>query len=63
MTALLSSFKEAKQALSDQGIELGVKVIRKLAYRYLHSALLEGNFLELIYFVFQRVKTSFPRLS
>ncbi len=34
MTALLSSFKEAKQVLSDQGIELGVKVIRKLAYRY-----------------------------
>jgi hypothetical protein len=29
----------------------------------LHSALLEGNFLELIYFIFQRVKTSFPRLS
>jgi hypothetical protein len=34
LTALLSSFKEAKQVLSDQGIELGVKVIRKLAYRY-----------------------------
>ena len=34
MSALLSSFQEAKQVLSDQGIELGVKVIRKLAYRY-----------------------------
>ena len=34
MSALLSSFHEATQVLSDQGIELGVKVIRKLAYRY-----------------------------
>jgi hypothetical protein len=34
LTALLSSFKETKQVLSDQGFELGVKVIRKLAYRY-----------------------------
>lgn len=34
MSALLSSFQEAKQVLFDQGIELGVKVIRKLAYRY-----------------------------
>ena len=34
LTALLSSFKEARQVLSDQGFELGVKVIRKVAYRY-----------------------------
>ena len=34
MSALLSSFQEAKQVLSEQGIELGVKVMRKLAYRY-----------------------------
>ncbi len=34
MSALLSSFQEAKQVLFDQGIDLGVKVIRKLAYRY-----------------------------
>ncbi len=34
MSALLSSFQEAKQVLSEQGIGLGVKVIRNLAYRY-----------------------------
>jgi hypothetical protein len=34
LTALLSSFKEARQVLSEQGFELGVKVIRKVAYRY-----------------------------
>ncbi len=34
MSALLSWFQEAKQVLFDQGIDLGVKVIRKLAYRY-----------------------------
>lgn len=34
LAALLSSFKEARQVLSEQGFELGVKVIRKLAYRY-----------------------------
>ncbi len=33
LAALLSSFKETRQVLSDQGFELGVKVIRQLAYR------------------------------
>lgn len=34
MSALLSSFQEARQVLLDQGIDLGVKVVRKLSYRY-----------------------------
>ena len=37
-TALLSSFKEVQQVLLDQGVILGVKVIRKLAYRYADRA-------------------------
>ena len=36
--ALLSSFEEVRQVLSDQGVILGVKVIRKLAYRYADRA-------------------------
>lgn len=37
-SALLSSFEEARQVLCDHGIALGVKVIRKLAYRYAERA-------------------------
>lgn len=33
-SALLSSFQEVHQVLQEQGLVLGVKVIRKLAYRY-----------------------------
>lgn len=37
-SALLSSFEEVRQVLCDHGINLGVKVIRKLAYRYAERA-------------------------
>ena len=37
-SALLSSFEEVRQVLCDHGITLGVKVIRKLAYRYAERA-------------------------
>jgi len=37
-SALLSSFEETRQVLCDHGITLGVKVIRKLAYRYAERA-------------------------
>ena len=33
-SALLSSFEEVRQVLCDHGVTLGVKVIRKLTYRY-----------------------------
>lgn len=36
--ALLSSFEEVRQVLLEQGVILGVKVIRKLAYRYADRA-------------------------
>jgi hypothetical protein len=36
--ALLSSFEEVRQVLLEQGVMLGVKVIRKLAYRYADRA-------------------------
>lgn len=36
--ALLSSFEEVRRVLCDHGISLGVKVIRKLAYRYAERA-------------------------
>lgn len=37
-SALLSSFEEVRRVLYDQGISLGVKVIRKLTYRYAERA-------------------------
>lgn len=37
-SALLSSFDEVHQVLEEQGIKLGVKVIRKLTYRYAERA-------------------------
>jgi len=37
-SALLSSFEEVRQVLFDDGVILGVKVIRKLAYRYADRA-------------------------
>jgi len=37
-SALLSSFEEVRQVLSEQGMILDVKVIRKLAYRYADRA-------------------------
>jgi len=37
-SALLSSFEEVRQVLLEQDITLGVKVIRKLAYRYADRA-------------------------
>ncbi len=37
-SALLSSFEEVRQVLHEQGVELGVKVLRKLAYRYADRA-------------------------
>ncbi len=37
-SALLSSFEEVRQVLSDQGMMSGVKVIRKQAYRYADRA-------------------------
>lgn len=37
-SALLSSFEEVRQVLSDHGMMLGVKVIRKLTYRYADRA-------------------------
>lgn len=37
-SALLSSFEEVRQVLRDQGIELGVKVVRYLTYRYAERA-------------------------
>lgn len=37
-SALLSSFEEVRQVLCDYGIVMGVKVIRKLAYRYADRA-------------------------
>ena len=37
-SALLSSFEEVRQVLLEQGVVLGVKVIRKLAYRFADRA-------------------------
>lgn len=37
-SALLSSFEEVRQVLCDHGVDLDVKVIRKLAYRYAERA-------------------------
>ena len=37
-SALLSSFEEVRQVLLEQGIELGVKVLRRLTYRYAERA-------------------------
>lgn len=37
-SALLSSFEEVRQVLLEQGVNLGVKVLRKLAYRYADRA-------------------------
>ena len=37
-SALLSSFEEVRRVLCDHGISLGVKVIRKLTYRYAERA-------------------------
>lgn len=37
-SALLSSFDEVRQVLLEQGVELGVKVLRKLTYRYAERA-------------------------
>jgi hypothetical protein len=37
-SALLSSFAEVRQVLLEQGVNLGVKVVRKLAYRYAERA-------------------------
>lgn len=37
-SALLSSFEEVRQVLSEQGVALGVKVIRKLTYRFADRA-------------------------
>ncbi len=37
-SALLSAFEEVRQVLWEQGVELGVKVLRKLAYRYAERA-------------------------
>jgi len=37
-SALLSSFEEVRQVLFDRGMKLGIKVIRKLTYRYAERA-------------------------
>ena len=37
-SALLSSFEEARQVLLEHGIEMGAKVVRRLAYRYAERA-------------------------
>ena len=37
-SALLSSFEEVRQVLCDRGMKLGIKVIRKLTYRYAERA-------------------------
>ncbi len=37
-SALLGSFEEVRQVLREYGVELGVKVLRKLAYRYADRA-------------------------
>ncbi|MDD9302125.1 MAG: hypothetical protein HUK40_22775 [Desulfobacter sp.] len=37
-SALLSSFEEVRQVLCDRGMTLGIKVIRKLTYRYAERA-------------------------
>jgi hypothetical protein len=37
-SALLSSFEEVRQVLSEQGVIMGVKVIRKLTYRFADRA-------------------------
>ena len=37
-SALLSSFEEVRQVLFEQGVELGVKVLRRLSYRYAERA-------------------------
>ncbi len=37
-SALLGSFEEGRQVLREYGVELGVKVLRKLAYRYADRA-------------------------
>ncbi len=37
-SALLSSFEEVRQVLLEQGVIIGVKVIRKIAYRYADRA-------------------------
>lgn len=37
-SALLGSFEEVRQVLSEQGVELGVKVVRLITYRYAERA-------------------------
>jgi len=37
-SALLGSFEEVRQVLSEQGVELGVKVLRLITYRYAERA-------------------------